>query len=113
MTRGQMLEGFRTVGAGEAAALELLESIPADDDTPLLQCGSCLIGPDGNLLTQSDAGDDATVYAEVDPAAAEEGRMYLDTDSHYSRPDVFSLRVDTRPQKNVEIGPVAMEDVDR
>jgi len=109
MTRGQMLDGFRTLGAGESAALDLLETIPGDDDTLMLQGGSCLIGPDGNLLTEP-THDAVTVYAEVDPAAVEEGRMYLDTDGHYSRPDVFSLHVNTRPQKNVEIVSTAPED---
>jgi len=113
MTQRQMLDGFRTLGPGETAALELLESIPGDDDTPRLQGGSCLIGPNGVLLTEPVPGDDATIYAEVDPAAVEEGRMYLDTDGHYSRPDVFSLRVDTRPRANVETVPVAPEDEDR
>lgn len=113
MTRGQMLDGFRTVGTGEAAALELLESVPGDNDTMLLQGGSCLIGPNGSLLTEPAYGDGATVYADVDPAAAEEGRMYLDTDGHYSRPDVFSLHVDTRARTNVEVAPAAPEDEGR
>jgi len=110
MTRGEMLDGFRTVGAGEAVALELLDSIPGDDDALMLEGGSCLIGPNGSLLTEPVYGEDATVYAEVDPAAAEEGRMVLDTDGHYSRPDVFSLHVDTRRRNNVETAAAAPED---
>ena len=102
MTRGQMLDGFRTLDGDEAAARELLESIPGERDTMMLRGGSCLIGPQGGLLSESAPDDEATVYAEVDPALAEEGRMFLDTDGHYSRPDVFSLRVDTRPRANVE-----------
>jgi len=113
MTRGQMLDGFRTLGDCEAAALALLESIPGDDGDLMLEGGSCLIGPNGDLLTEPSYGNDATVYAEADPAAVQEGRMVLDTDGHYSRPDVFSLHVDTRPRTNVETVTTTSEDPTR
>jgi predicted amidohydrolase len=110
MTRGDMLEGFETIAADEPAARELLHSIPGDDATLMLQGGSCVIGPDAQVLASAEPGSTATLYAEVDPAAAEEGRMYLDTDGHYSRPDIFKLEVDRRPRLNVVAGPADGEE---
>jgi predicted amidohydrolase len=103
MTRGQMLEGFASVGGDAAAARELLESIPGDADTPMLRGGSALIGPDSQFVSDPVLDSAATVYGTVEPDRIEEGRMYLDTDGHYSRPDVFLLQVDTDARANVMV----------
>ena len=40
--------------------------------------------------------------AEIDLGRVAEARLLLDTDGHYSRPDVFTLTVDRTEQRNVE-----------
>ncbi len=104
MSRSQVLDGFDSLGQPDAEVRGLLESIPGDDDELLMRGRSRLIGPDGSIIAAAEEGDPRTVYGEVDPALAVEGRMLLDTDGHYSRPDVFTLHVDTRPKLNVEMG---------
>lgn len=105
MSRGDVLTGFASTGCDDGAARELLESIPGDEATLLLQGGSCLIGPDAQIVAGADVGDPGTVYGLVEPARVHEGRMLLDTDGHYSRPDVFSLQIDTRAHRNVVRAP--------
>ncbi|MCG8435194.1 MAG: nitrilase, partial [Gammaproteobacteria bacterium] len=41
------------------------------------------------------------VYADLDLGKIAEGNLALDTDGHYSRPDVFRLEVNEAPQANV------------
>jgi predicted amidohydrolase len=102
MSRAQVLDGFDSLGQPDPEVRELLESIPGAGDDLLMRGRSRLIGPDGGVIASAAEGDPATVYGEVDPALAVEGRMLLDTDGHYSRPDVFTLHVDTKPKLNVE-----------
>ena len=102
MTHGQVLEGFDSLGVRESGARDLLASMTQDSDTQLLQGGSTLIRPDTGFVTEPCFGEATIVYGEVDPSAIDEGHMLLDTDGHYSRPDVFRLEVDTRPRRNVE-----------
>src|SRR4029453_2832712 len=45
--------------------------------------------------------EEAILYADIDPAAVRAARRYFDPVGHYHRPDIFQLRVDTRPRPSV------------
>lgn len=100
LSHAELLEGAKSAGAG-ADALGLLEDIPGSGDDLLLEGGSAVIGPDGQYVTEPAYGSYAMSFADIDPGAVAEARLVLDTDGHYSRPDVFSLQVDTRSRRNV------------
>jgi predicted amidohydrolase len=101
LSRGDVLAGARSLGAAAEAALPLLESIPGDDATLLMTGGSAVIGPDSKLVAGQLIGEPGILLADLDLGRVIEGRLVLDTNGHYSRPDVFSLHVDTRPQPGV------------
>ena len=102
LTRGQMLEGCRSLGKSANLSLSLLESIPGDDERILLTGGSAVIGPDADLLAGPVYNQATILTAEIDPGRIHEGHLTLDTQGHYSRPDVFRLVVNTRPQPGVD-----------
>ncbi|WP_017665378.1 carbon-nitrogen hydrolase family protein [Porphyrobacter sp. AAP82] len=95
-TRDDLFEGLERVG-GDAAARELFEAIPAE---VLNRGGSLIAAPDTRVLAQAGEGEE-TLFAELDLAEVAEGLTNLDTDGHYSRPDVFELTVDTRAKDGV------------
>ena len=43
------------------------------------------------------------LFAEVEPSRAGTAKRALDVAGHYSRPDIFTLRVNTRPQSPIEL----------
>lgn len=100
LTRGDVLAGARTLAAPDDGALELLASIPGDDDTVLQGGGSAVIGPDSTVLAGPLSGT-GVLFFDLHLDRLAEARMVLDTDGHYSRPDIFRLQVDVRPQRNV------------
>ena len=100
LTKQDMIDGYR--GLGEDVGLELLESVPGDGDTELLRGGSAVIAPDTTYVVQPVFSREEILVAEIDPARCDEARLTLDVDGHYSRPDVFTLKVDTRGRRNVE-----------
>lgn len=102
MSREDMLEGFDSA-AGPPLAREILEQVPTGDG-PLLRGGSAVIGPDGAYVVEPVYDQPHMVMAELDAAAIEAARLTLDVDGHYSRPDVFTLTINRRPQRNVESG---------
>ena len=103
VTKGQIKEGIATHGDNEITRLatELIESMPVGDDDLLLRGGSAFIKPNHHYLTEPLYGEAGIIYAEMDLNETTDGHLFLDTDGHYSRPDVFQLTVDTRAKTNV------------
>lgn len=101
LSRGEMIEGFHSLGRPDDGALELLEGIPGEDEDLILTGGSAVIAPDSGYLEGPVFGEPCIVYAEIQPERIAEGHLVLDTDGHYSRPDVFHLEVNDQPQSNV------------
>ena len=101
LRKGEALEGLRLSEPAGSGAEELLDSMPGSDDGWLLRGGSAIIAPDTSYLAGPVYEEACTLYAELNPALIDEGRMALDTDGHYARPDVFRLEVDDRPQASV------------
>lgn len=100
LTRDEMLAGACSLGEGARDALFLLESVPEDLEW-LLRGGSAIIAPDTGYLAGPLYDEPGILYAQLDPARIAEGHMALDTSGHYSRPDIFSLSIDARPQTRV------------
>ena len=99
LTRDDVLAGFDSAG-GDALARSLLESIP--DDLPFLKDGGgAVIAPDATYVVAPVHGNSSTLFAEIDLAAYDKGKLYLDTHGHYARPDVFELTVNTRASLGV------------
>jgi nitrilase len=74
---------------------------PAPDGAPLIRGGSCIYGPLGQEIAAPVYGKEAVLTAELDLAELARARFDFDPVGHYARPDVFSLRVDTRAQDAV------------
>ena len=97
--RDDVLDGLARAG-GNAEAEALIRQIP---DGQLQNGGSAIYAPDGEVLAQ--AGLQAEIIAAtLDMASIGRELAALDTDGHYSRPDVFELRVNRRATPGVVEG---------
>ena len=96
LRRQDVLDGFDSL-AGDPVARSMLEAIPADRDL-LKPGGSAVIGPDAAYVAGPAGDSPETLHATIDLDCLPKGRLKLDTAGHYSRPDIFTLQVDRRPQ---------------
>jgi predicted amidohydrolase len=103
LTRHDALEGFDSLPSPDPVARELLETIPPER-VYLKDGGSAVIAPNGSYVVAPVYRDPCTLFADLDLSLVGPGRLYLDTTGHYARPDVFELRVDTRPKIGVLFG---------
>lgn len=63
--------------------------------------GSCIIDPLGRILAGPVFDQTSILTTEIDPSRITAGKYDLDTSGHYSRPDLFELRVNTTDQQSV------------
>ena len=99
-TRDDVLRGLDLCSLGaepRKAARTLIEAMP---EGQLQFGGSMIVAPDAEVLAQAGSGAE-TLIVDLDLASIGQGLAALDTDGHYERPDVFELRVDTRPRDGV------------
>jgi predicted amidohydrolase len=79
---------------------ELRDALGAAEDFVATEAGgTCIFGPDGEVLAEARAGEETIVYAEIDLRRVAEEQQALDVAGHYNRPDVFTLYVDERPRR--------------
>ncbi|MCK6450875.1 MAG: carbon-nitrogen hydrolase family protein [Alphaproteobacteria bacterium] len=84
-----------------------------DPKTVMIRGGSCIIDPFGNFLAEPNYLGETILTAEIDLGDIACGKYDLDVVGHYARPDVFTLRVNERPQPvTVRLGPAAGEGAD-
>ena len=73
-----------------------------EPDTVLINGGSCIIAPSGEVLAEPVFGKETILTSEVDLNDRTRGKFDLDVAGHYARRDIFELKVDVEAQKNVQ-----------
>lgn len=72
-----------------------------DEDRPLMQGGSVILSPMGEVIAGPLKNQEGLLVAQIDSADLIKARYDFDVVGHYSRPDVFTLMVDERPKASV------------
>jgi nitrilase len=73
-----------------------------DNPNTVLMCGgSCIIGPLGQILAGPNFEGPCILAADLDLDEIPRGKYDFDVVGHYSRPDIFRLHVNTRPNPPV------------
>ncbi|WP_250482405.1 nitrilase-related carbon-nitrogen hydrolase [Caballeronia sp. GACF5] len=77
--------------------------ISDDPGHVLLRGGSVIVDPLGEVLAGPDYTGEMILSADLDMRQIARGKLDFDVVGHYSRPDVFSLEVDSRPKRAVVV----------
>lgn len=63
---------------------------------------SAVIAPGGEIVAGPMRNEKGILFAEVDSECVGIAKRDLDITGHYSRPDIFTLSVDTRTQSPIK-----------
>lgn len=75
------------------AELEPIESLSRELDSFVLNGGSAIIAPDGSLLAGPVFEEEVILTADLDLSRIAEESLALDVTGHYSRPDIFAVKL--------------------
>jgi len=101
---GEVLEGYDSLADTTPECREMLSSMGNPEDL-LQRGGSSVIAPDSTCLVEPLFDARRIVYATLDLDFVTEGHLLMDSDGHYSRPDVFTLTVNMTPMRGVMFEP--------
>ena len=73
-----------------------------DPDTVLINGGSVIVSPLGEILAGPVFGSETILYADLDAGDIARGKMDFDVAGHYARPDIFTLDVNRAQQKPIK-----------
>ena len=73
--------------------LEPIESLKQAPDSFVLNGGSAIIAPDGALLAGPAFNEEVILTADLDLSQIAEENLALDVTGHYSRPDIFDVKL--------------------
>lgn len=79
-------------------------SLGDSPDAVLMRGGSAIVSPLGKVLAGPDFEGETILTAELDLGEIPRGKFDFDVVGHYSRPDVFQLRVNESPMRAVRSG---------
>jgi nitrilase len=73
--------------------LEVIEALRGNPEAFVLNGGSAIIAPDGQLLAGPVFNEETILTADLDLSRIAEESLALDVTGHYSRPDIFDVRL--------------------
>jgi predicted amidohydrolase len=73
--------------------LEPIESVKNSPDAFVLNGGSAIIAPDGSLLAGPVFEKEVILTADLDLSRIAKESLALDVSGHYSRPDIFDVKL--------------------
>ncbi|WP_397447997.1 carbon-nitrogen hydrolase family protein [Pseudomonas sp. NA-150] len=75
--------------------------LDAQESDYIMRGGSMIVSPTGQVLAGPVFDMETILYADIDLAVARAGNLDFDVTGHYSRPEVFTLSVNTAAMKPV------------